>query len=320
MMVPRKQGSILILALWVLFFLAALTVAAAGHVWAVLQAAERLQSRALGRMEAASVAAWTVAVLEEYIQAENTTNVWDGVATDAWNRDPRLFSLPSQGLPSRSEDPAVYFMLPDTDDIFGGILGESGRLHLNRHNPEMLKHLFAYVGGEPGAQVAQRLFAVRESGGAGLTGRGNGSYDRIVFRTVEDLRMIEGVDADLYAKLAPHLTVYGGKNVINVNSATRAVLVAYFVSTDDPEMVRNAEELADQVILERRDRGFMDREDFLSRMPDVERGIWARGPMGVVSTAFRGIAVGGEGSTGAGMEIEFVWDTITRQYVVWRER
>ncbi len=319
-MMQRKQASILILALWVLFFLAALTVAAAGHVWAVLQAADRLQSRVLARMEAASVAAWAVAVLEEQIHPDYSTNIWDGVCADAWNRNARLFHLPREGLVVRPVEQTVYFTMPDEQEYYTGIVGESGRLHLNLHNPELLKQLFLYVGGEAGRQVAQNLFEGAGGGGAGLTSGGNDSYDRPVFRSVEDLRMIEGVDADLYARLAPHLTVYGRADVINVNSATRAVLVAYFVSTGDTEMVRNAEELADQIITARKERGFLSRADFKTRMPDIKRGTWARGPMGVASTAFRGVAVGGEELPGAGMEIEFVWDTVAGQFVLWREK
>lgn len=313
-----KRGSILILALWVLFFLAALTVAAAGHVWAVLQAAERLQSRVEARMEAGSAAAWAVAVLAEQTQKTNETNVWDGVSADAWNRNVRLFSFVRQD--HAQIDDAVYFVMPDDDERYGGIIGESGRLHLNSRNPELLKRLFAHVGGTSGAQLGDTLFRVSDDGDGGLTGRGNGAYDRQVFEAVEDLLLVEGVDAALYAKVAPHLTVYGNSDVVNVNSATHAVLVAYLMATDDPDIASRAEQFADQIIAVRRERGFAGRQDFEERLPELSGGIWSRWPMGIASTAFRGIAVGGDRGGETGLEIEFVWDTITRQYVVWRER
>ena len=315
-MLREREGSILILALWVLFFLAALTVAAAGHVWAVLQAADHLQSRVTARMEATSVAAWSVAVIEEHMQGGSETNIWDGASADAWNRDVSLFVLPREIQRGGS----VHFTVADEEEPYGGIVGEEGRLHLNNRSPQYLQALFAYLGGEAGAQVARELFQVSADGDAGLTGNGDEAYDRHWFYSVEDLLLVDGVDADLYARIAPHVTVYGKGDSINVNSATHAVLVVYFLSTDDPELAENAETLAEEIIAARQERGFVGRDDFEERFPALGRRVWARGPLGVASTAFRGVAVGRDASGETEREIEFVWDTISRQFVLWRER
>ena len=318
-MQSAKKGSVLVLSLWVLFFLAALTVAAAGHVWAMLQVADRLQSRVVGRIEASSMAAWAVAVLEDQLEQVAVTNVWDGVSADAWNRNESLFVFIREDG-TRVEN-AVYFIFPGEDAPQAGIIGESGRLHLNSENPELLKRLFAYVGGESGARVARALFQDADGKGVGLTGGGDASYDRKTFRAVEDLLMVDGVDADLYATLSPHVTVYGRGDTVNVNSATHAVLVAYLLATDDADIVSRAEVLAHEIISARTERGFAGRRDFEERIPALAGGVWGRWPMGTSSTAFRGIAVGeGRGGQETGLEIEFVWDTIAGQYVVWRER
>ncbi|MFU8779579.1 MAG: hypothetical protein ACNA71_00970 [Kiritimatiellia bacterium] len=170
----KRSGSILILALWVLFFLAALTVAAAGHVWAVLQAAERLQTSVQSRLQASSMAAWAAAVIEDHVgmqDADGGTNRWDGVADNAWNRDPVLFRLPFDHHRDDGElEARLYFTLPDDDTVFGGVIGEQGRLHLNEGHPFWLRSLFGYVGGETGAQVARSLFGAGVAGDGELTG------------------------------------------------------------------------------------------------------------------------------------------------------
>ncbi|MFU8779578.1 MAG: hypothetical protein ACNA71_00965 [Kiritimatiellia bacterium] len=136
---------------------------------------------------------------------------------------------------------------------------------------------------------------------------------------MEELLFVDGMDAALFEKLSPHLTVYGSGTFINVNSASRAVLVAFLL--ENPLAAANAELIADQIIAARKDRGFAHRDDFYTRLPEVPRE-WGLDRQGLdfSSTAFRGIGVGmGVGGI-PGLEIVFVWDTIARQYVLWRER
>ncbi len=321
MMLRGNKGSVLIVALWVLFVLAALTVAAAGHVWTVLQAAERLQSRATARMDAKSSAAWVAAVLREQLHNADENESWDGVSVDAWNRDASLFVLPREWQRHRGDAGTVSFAMPGEDRRYAGVIGEEGRLHLNRDDPDLLRNLFVYFGGETGLQVANAIFRViptqddNDSSGSDAE-----RYDRTFFQTVEDLRMVDGIDAAFYAKLSPHLTVYGKGKAVNVNSATHAVLVAYFMGSDDPGIVENAAVFADQIITARAEQGFVGREDFKERISGVTPGTWELGPMGVGSTAFRGKAIGVDDAGNVAMKIEFVWDTTIDQFVLWRER
>jgi len=317
-----QGGSILILALWVLFFLAALTVAAAGHVWAVLASAERLQDRALAYMQAHSAAAWAVAVIEQqHRETGEGTNHWDGLSPDAWNRDAARFRVPLSGDESGAEQRGeVYFAQAGEDVLLPGVTGEEGRLDLNRASRDRLHALFAYVGGARGDALAVQLFGPASPLHGGLTGGGEQAYDRPTFLAVEDLLLVEGMDDALYEVLAPHLTVFGGGTLLNINCASRAVLVAFLFSTGQWETLTDAEVLADAILAERTIRGFSDSADFRARLPEVPGELLGRG-LDFASTAYRGIAVGpGMGRTETGLEIEFVWDTIARRYVLWRER
>jgi hypothetical protein len=314
----NRTGSILLLTIWVLFFLAALVVASAGHVRSVLLAAERLQFRVSARMEAASVAAYAAAVIEaQFGRDQRGSAPWDGVASDAWNRDAVLFRLP--GHDDRQGQPRLYFSIPGEDVVFQGIIGEEGRIHLNEARRSLLGALFAHAAGEQGLRVARTLFGLNQPDVDGrLTEVEGTEYDRPVFNAVEDLFLVEGMDGDLYGKLAPHLTVHGKGDVINVNSASRSVLVSLML--DDPATDGDAENLADRIIMARREQGFRYWTDLISRVPEMPGGADRR-RYGFASSAFRGVAFGGGEDAGqSGLEIEFVWDTDARGFALWRER
>jgi type II secretory pathway component PulK len=314
------DGSILILSLWVLFFLAALTVASAGHVWAVLHAAERLQERVAARLAAGSAAAWAAAMIEDLENRQDrATNLWDGASADAWNRDEDLFLVRGAGgaLPGRGR---VYFALPGEDVRHAGVLGEEGRIHLNRGHPDWIRNLFAYVGGEQGRLIAEQLLSRPRESDVGLTEYGANAYNRASFGAVEDLLLVEGVDAVLYDRIAPHVTVFGRGDRINVNSASRSVLVAHLLSRGGLYPEAEAERIADAVVSARSQRGFEGSEDFRARLDGVPGDILSMG-LGVISSkVFRGIAVGGGEPGPAVLEIEFVWDRESRRFVFWRER
>lgn len=312
----RQSGSILILSLWMLFFLAALTVASVGHAVSVLQTARHLQSRVAARMDAVSTASLVAAVIAEQIHDnDGETNVWDGVAADAWNRDESLFVQPSEMARDRGEVQPVYFTMPE-EETYGGVVGEGGRLHLNANSPDVLRQLFRYVGGDEGEAVARQLFHDRDE--TNLEEQNDDTKERPKFSAIEDLLLEDGVDTELFSGLLPHLTVYGDGAVLNINSATRPVLVAYFMAYGEDD-VRDAESIADALLAARAERSFESWDDFNERIDGVDRDMWSRGPMGVSSTAFRGIATGVDVSGEVSLEIEFVWDGETGQFVLWRE-
>ncbi len=317
MMVSRthsRQGSILILVLWVLFFLASLTVASAGHVLAVLRAAERLQYRVHARMEAWSAAAWAVSVMEAQ-QGETAlmTNVWDGVSADAWNRDAASFALPAE---FGGQTAYVSFAFPGETSRLAGVVGEEGRIHLNAAPPALLQALFGYVGGEPGALLAETLF--QPGVDDGLTPDAQDEYDRKSYASVGGLRLEEAMSADLYAALEPHVTVYGQGDWINFNAATETVLVAVLIAAGREPAV--AEQIARVIVEERAQTGFSSRANFEERVEGIEPGFSVQHGLAAYSTAFRGIAAGGGEEAAAGIGFAFVWDTRAGQYVLWREQ
>lgn len=317
-----KNGSVLILSFWVLFFLAALTVASAGHVWAVLQAAERLMERADARIEASSVAAWAVGNLEKTLQ-NFATNQWDGISEDAWNRSEEIYQLPPRTSAIRTEG-YVYFVSPDNQDPVKGLIGEEGRLDLNHGLNERLIALFSYLGGDSGREVAETLFVDRDASEVGLTAGREAGYD--LFTSVEDLLLVDGIDTALFKSISPHVTVYSKGNIINANTASAAVWAAFLLSTGDKNVMADADVIVDKIIKERERGGFGGAADFSSRLSEVladypvtASQLWGMG-LTERSSVFRGIATSSDLDSGMVLqEIEFVWDAEENEFMLWRE-
>jgi len=62
------------------------------------------------------------------------------------------------------------------------------------------------------------------------------------FYTLEELRMVQGIDDHLFAKLKPHLTVFSYEGKINLNSASQTVLRSLYRDFTDDDMKRIQEE------------------------------------------------------------------------------
>lgn len=62
------------------------------------------------------------------------------------------------------------------------------------------------------------------------------------FFTVEELRMVAGIDSHLFDLLKPHVTVYSDDGKININTAKNAVLKAIYPDFNDDDLKRIAEE------------------------------------------------------------------------------
>ncbi len=61
------------------------------------------------------------------------------------------------------------------------------------------------------------------------------------FFTVEELKMVRGVDAHLFEKLRPHVTVYAYESKININAANDTLLRAIFPDFTDDDLKRLGE-------------------------------------------------------------------------------
>lgn len=342
---PRssQSGSVLILALWVVFFLAALTVATGAHVSAVLNAAERMTERVQARSLAAAGAAQAAAVIMRQ------TNTWDGLSERAWNRDETMFRevpLADGGVFS-----VVYVTRTSTGGSVTnfGVCGEEGKINLNRASHDLLTSLFSEVAGAGAADTEALAAAV-------LRWRGEDKDERLTegakpdyyppnssvseasagpLKSVEELLLIDGMTEALYARLIPLVTVYG-TGLVNINAAQAAVLTVLALAAAGEQQAGNGAgaSLADKIVRFREAGNAFEKADYAAMRSELERfspltsdegTVFAAmmGALTVRSTAFSGTAYGRYSSAGGGnpvLRVEFVWNAQARRGAMWRER
>lgn len=206
----RERGAALLLVLWLLVLLTGLI-----SVFALTARTEGLQGRYLGRSTQARYAAESgLEVAALHLQGEDPAQRWipDGRAYD--------FSFEGQHIRVK-------------------VIDESAKVDLNVAAPELLVGLLLAVGVEP-ERARQLSGAIQDwrdgddlinaEGGAEdpqyeSAGLPYGAKDR-QFETVSELRLVLGIDAALFARLQPYVTVYTGLARPNPAFAAPVVLKA----------------------------------------------------------------------------------------------
>ena len=219
-MAVRTRGVALLLVLWLLVLLTGVV-----GVFALTARTEALQGNYLYRSTAARYAAEAgveVAVLRMQSNDDGVRWVPDGRRYD--------FSFEQAALQVR-------------------VIDESGKLDLNIAGPDLISGLLLAEGVD--SQRAQALTGaildwrdpddlLAAQGGAEdpeyeAAGLPYGAKDR-PFDTVAELQQVLGMDAALYRKLAPYLTVYSGLAQPNARYAAEPVLHA--MSLPEPQIAQ----------------------------------------------------------------------------------
>lgn len=191
----RMRGAALLLVLWLIVLLSALVGA-----FALTAKTEALQGR----------------VLYHGIVAEQAARAGlDYAVTRIEQADPRLQWLP---------DGRDYRWQFADAGVTVRIVDESGKVDLNQADATLLGALFQAAGTPPdqAARVAGAILDWRDpdpltqpSGGAedpdyDAAGRVYGAKDAL-FESVAEVEQVLGMTPDLYARVAPYLTVYSGR-------------------------------------------------------------------------------------------------------------
>jgi len=322
----RSGGSVLILALWSLFFLAALAIAIGSYVSAGLMLASHIQGRV--RIEAVARAGVERAVMEMMCRA---TNGWDGVQPDAWNRSTAVFrgDLPGGSFESMWPGPAGDGGAPAPC----GVAGEERRININTASEKVLAALFVRARVEGDADdMAKAIVTRRGMEGVPLTDETETVYDarrNKPYGSVAELMAVPGMSREALAGIEPFLTVYGSGKV-NINAADAVVLASLGDGTGaGTSETRNS--LANKIVVFRdTGRRFVEPtvkalvgelSDFSVLTPGEMDVFTAMMPeLTVGSTCFGGHVIGRHASErGEERHIEFVFDVPHKCMVSWRE-
>lgn len=338
----KSTGSVLILTLWALLFLGMLVVAVSSHVNAIMRAAEGMTVRTAALMAARSGAAAAVLTLVE-TAAENT-NRWNDLS-ESWADNPERFESIRVGDGVFSIKGQAF---ADPDEVRFGLDDEQGRINLNGADKALLMSLFEFIGGadQRGAEeLAESVLDWRDADDDPRPGGAETAYYQSMapqyeprnsrMQLIEELRLVKGMNAELYARCLPHITVWGSGK-ININTASQTVLecVARAVEAEQADAaaslagkIRAYIEAGNRFESAGRSNITGVLKEFTVLGDDEERLLRRMvGPYLINSThAFRGRVSGFAGGdmTGneavAGYTVEFVFDRSVHKMLYWRE-
>jgi type II secretory pathway component PulK len=328
-------GSVLILALWTLFFLGALAVAVGASVSGSLRLAERMRNDLIG---------WSAAkagIERAACEATGDTNDWDSL-NESWADQEKLFRNIAVGTGRYSvswEDRSN----PQAPVMRYGMRDEDGKINIRICDTNVLEALFTVAGGlsEPAAaQLARAVAEYRSSSPSMLTqspATGYSSQDSTNstrFGSVYELRLVPGVTEEVFSKVEPFVTVYTGERnqaQVNLNTAEMAVLlcIARARGVEEPSGIA-------QLIMDFRKAGnvlkpgsrgmsslWKELVDFDPKRSALHGAFLslARGNLVTTkSTCFSGLSEGwSEGHTGLTTRIRFVFDRRTGTRRFWYE-
>ena len=232
----RRQGFILVTALWTLTFLSVLAVTLLAGVRQRVVLFQRLEDRARVQSAAEAGVKKAVAILLDTL--EDTAKVSVAALKQRLHNNPAEFAAISVGG-VRAE---VVYDLTDpgngTPLVAWGVADELARVNLNTSSRETLGRLVTEVLGWNGTDaraLADAIIDWRDYGQHSMAGFFSDDYYKSlefpypmkdgVFARPDELLLIKGIDTRIYTALRPFITVYGDGGV-NINTASRQVLVA----------------------------------------------------------------------------------------------
>ncbi|MDI6774507.1 MAG: type II secretion system protein GspK [Verrucomicrobiota bacterium] len=223
----KRQGSILILALWTLFVLSMLAVAVARLALSDIELARRMRARTTAYYLARA------GVERAILQAAGNTNGWDG-----WTSDERNF----QDVPLGAGTYTVSVERPADSErgamICYGVVGEESKVNINKADAALLAAVVRVAGGESASvssEITKSIVDWRDADDTVLTGGAEASYYRGQsqpyscpnrdFQSLQELLLVKGVRPELFRNIRSRVTLFGSDK-INFNAAGQAVLLS----------------------------------------------------------------------------------------------
>ena len=225
-----SRGSVLILVTWIMLMLGLVTLAFGARTSLALLRTGRFLEEGQAYRLAESAVSHAISTIQK-----DTSKIMDG-PSEEWGKphtfdpqDPEMGkALPSEEEAQAMQDEAVIWRMED----------EERKLPLNTAPAEALARLFAQTGGVRPDDAKALADAVIDWRDDDTDPQPNGAEDFYYtglrapyeckdapFENVEELRLIKGMTDDVYARVAPYVTVFGS-GAVNINSAREEVLHA----------------------------------------------------------------------------------------------
>ncbi len=235
----RKQGSILIVALWSLCLLTTFIVYSGLIVRQKISLIDRIDSRET--LHFISEAGVNTAIVELKKKDQETDDYY--ALNEDWSNNPRVFDKAIVGIGK--------FTIGYNYDEGGkkkmryGLLDEAGKIDINKAKAEVISRLLEKVAGlneQAALDLAYCIDDWRDSNSF-FQHPQYGAEDRdyknmsspyeakdAEFEILEELLLVKGMSKEIFDKIKDFVTIYGG-GLVNINTAPRQVLVALGINT-----------------------------------------------------------------------------------------
>jgi len=258
--------------------------------------------------------------------------------TDSWGANTAAFKAVRLG-------DGTYSVYPFTGAggakvVRCGLSDEEGKINVNKAPKEVLKNIFQIQGGLPAdeaKEIAASIINWRSPADhADKEGADAFHYDTLErpykaknapIESLEELVLIKGITAGVFAKVRDCLTLYGA-GAVNVNTAGIPALRAIGMSEELAAKIvhfrgDNARQTAENVFDDpaRIAALLMKKESISGEASGKISGLIAAGLLSVKSDNFSGVAAGniGAAAKGGGAKIAFVFDRKNKVIRYWKE-
>lgn len=326
-----RTGSVLIIVLWSVFFLAMLAIAVTSLVRPKLEVSARLLDRAKSYYLARS------GVVRAIAEIENDATAGYDSLHDLWSENDTAFKDVSLSGGTFS---VIKPADPGQKHGLYGLTDEESKININKAPHEVLKSLLEKEGGLGPMDAGMLADAVLDwrDGDDSLhkDGKEKGYYESLPepypckngdFETPEELLLVGGMNRRIFDKIKDIVTVYGD-GTVNVNTAGKRVLVTLGLSSESADRIIRFREAADSKTADGKPVNVFTDASAVAEVlagsggpVSEDAGALARAAalLGVKSDNFRGTARGSLEGEGRSSEIVFVYDRNDGLVKYWRE-
>ena len=302
----RNQGAILIIALWSLGFLAVFALTLSTIVRQKIELLSRLENRNKVHLVAEGGVTKAIAILKRDFEINARLSAANKVNWYNNQKDFKNIALGDGFCDVRYSYSDMGMRYPQERY---GFTDEESKININKTNAAILKNLIKNIfnwADIDASKLANAIIDWREYGESEISGFFSDEYYENLeypyppkkgeFEALEELLLVKGVSEEIFEGLLPFVTIYGDGKV-NVNTASRAVLLALGVKEEMVDLILSARRGPDGIEATEDDHIFLDQIHFpidLMKManlkfPDIEElDVFVRqGKIGVESEYYR---------------------------------
>jgi len=222
----KTAGSVLIIALWSLFFITFFTVTLSGVITQKLNVSGRIDEEIREYFAARAGIELAKAVL-----GTDESEEYDG-SYDNWANNEKAFKEQKIGDAIFSVSYTIKTKSPEPETVYG-LIDEERKLNINKADAGTLTRFFGFFGIEKADELASSVIDWRDEDSETAKGGAEKSYYNSLeypysprddlFESIYELPLVKGMDDEFFKAVKDYVTIFG-EGRININTAQREVM------------------------------------------------------------------------------------------------